>query len=62
MRQFESIAVELKKLRQQQGWSQEDLAPNLGVSFVTVNRLENGKNKPSRLTQEKIKQVAYMGK
>lgn len=62
MRQFESIAVELKKLRQQQGRAQEDLAPNLGVSFVTVNRLENGKNKPSRLTQEKIKQVTYMGK
>lgn len=62
MRQFESIAVELKKLRQQQGRAQEDLAPNLGVSFVTVNRLENGKNKPSRLTQEKIKQVANTGK
>lgn len=62
MRQFESIAVELKKLRQQQGWSQEDLARKIGVSFATVNRWENGKTKPSRLAQEKIKQVAYMGK
>ena len=61
MSTFENIAEELKKLRQQQGWSQEDLARNLGVSFATVNRWENGKNKPSRLTQEKIKQVAYMG-
>ncbi len=62
MRQLENIAEELKKLRQQQGWSQEDLARNLGVSFATVNRWENGKTKPSRLAQEKIKQVANMGK
>ena len=59
---LENIAEELKKLRQQQGWSQEDLARNLGVSFATVNRWENGKTKPSRLAQEKIKQVANTGK
>ena len=62
MSTFENIADELKKLRQQRGWSQEDLARNLGVSFATVNRWENGKTKPSRLAQEKIKQVANMGK
>ena len=62
MSTFENIAEELKKLRKQQGWSQEDLARNLGVSFATVNRWENGKTKPSRLAQEKIKQVANMGK
>ena len=62
MSTFENIAEKLKKLRQQQGWSQEDLARNLGVSFATVNRWENGKTKPSRLAQEKIKQVANMGK
>ena len=62
MSKFENIAEELKNLRQQQGWSQEDLARNLGVSFATVNRWENGKTKPSRLAQEKIKQVANMGK
>ena len=56
------IAEELKKLRQQQGWSQEYLARTLGVSFATVNRWENGKTKPSRLAQEKIKQVANTGK
>ena len=62
MSTFENIAEELKKLRQQKGWSQEDLARELGVSFATVNRWENGKTKPSRLAQEKIKQVANMGK
>lgn len=50
---FENIAEELKKLRQQQ----EDLARNLGVSFATVNRWENGKTKPSRLVVEKIQVV-----
>ena len=59
---FENIAEELKKLRQQKGWSQEDLARELGVSFATVNRWENGKTKPSRLAQEKIRQVANTGK
>ena len=62
MSTFENIAEELKKLRQQKGWSQEALARELGVSFATVNRWENGKTKPSRLAQEKIKQVAYTGK
>ena len=58
MSTFENIAEGLKKLRQQQGWSQEDLARNLGVSFATVNRWENGKTKPSRLAVEKITAVA----
>ena len=62
MSTFENIAEELRQLRQQQGWSQEDLARKLGVSFATVNRWENGKTKPSRLAQEKIKQVANTGK
>ena len=62
MSTFENIAEELKKIRQQKGWSQEDLAREIGVSFATVNRWENGKTKPSRLAQEKIKQVANTGK
>ena len=55
MSTFENIAEELKKLRQQQGWSQEDLARNLGVSFATVNRWENGKTRPSKLALVQIK-------
>ena len=58
MSKFENIAEELKTLRQQRGWSQEDLARALGVSFATVNRWENGKTKPSRLAVEKITAVA----
>ena len=51
------IAAELKRIRKLHGWSQEDLARELGVSFATVNRWENGKTKPSRLAQDKIKQI-----
>ena len=41
-------------LRQQLALSQEDLARQLGVSFATVNRWENGHNIPSRLAQAQL--------
>ncbi len=44
----------LKNLRKKRGWSQEELARNLGVSLNTVQRWEMGKNKPSRLAFDKI--------
>ena len=39
----------MKSVRKQLELSQEDLARELGVSFATVNRWENGKVKPSKL-------------
>lgn len=57
MPSMENIAEQLKALRQQHGWSQEDLARELGVSFSTVNRWENGKAKPSRLAKKQIKRL-----
>ena len=38
-------------LREQMGLSQEDLARELGVSFGTINRWENGKVRPSKLAK-----------
>ena len=58
MSTFENIAEELKKLRQQQRWSQEDLARKIGVSFATVNRWENGKTKPSKMAQNLLKKIS----
>ena len=58
MSTFENIAEELKKLRQLKGWSQEDLARELGVSFATVNRWENGKTKPSKMAQNLLKKIS----
>jgi putative transcriptional regulator len=37
----------LTLLREEQGWSQGDLAEKLGVSRQTVNALERGKYDPS---------------
>lgn len=39
----------VKKVREIQGYSQEQLARELNVSFATINRWENGKTEPSRL-------------
>jgi DNA-binding transcriptional regulator YiaG len=40
---------EIKALRKQLGMTQEEFAHDIGVTFATVNRWENGKSKPSRL-------------
>jgi len=34
--------------------SQEDLARQLGVSYATVNRWENGQSKPSKLAKAQL--------
>jgi len=41
----------VKMARQKTGMSQEDLARALNVSFATINRWENGKTHPNKLTQ-----------
>ncbi len=41
--------VEIKALRKGLGRTQEEFAHDVGVTFATVNRWENGKSKPSRL-------------
>ncbi len=41
---------EVKKLREGLGLTQEQLAHELGVSFATVNRWENGKRSPTGLS------------
>jgi transcriptional regulator with XRE-family HTH domain len=44
----------IKEIRHQLSISQEDLARELGVSFATVNRRENGQTKPSRLARVQL--------
>lgn len=44
----------LKQVRDQLGLSQEDLARELGVSYATVNRWENGLAKPSKLARVQL--------
>ncbi len=51
MKNDQDLATLLKEVRKQLALSQEDLARELGVSFATVNRWENGKSKPSKLAR-----------
>jgi len=44
----------IKEVRRQLDISQEDLAREIGVSFATVNRWENGKVKPSKLAKVQL--------
>lgn len=44
----------VKKIREIKGYSQEQLARELGVSFATINRWENGKTEPSRLAKNRL--------
>jgi len=44
----------IKKVRAHLHLSQEDLARELGVSFSTVNRWENGKTKPIKVARSQF--------
>ncbi len=44
----------LKFVRAELLITQSELAKELGVSFCTINRLENGKNQPNFLTQKRL--------
>ena len=65
-REAENFPELLKEVRQKLGITQEELAHELGVSFATVNRWENGKTKPSRLAKASFKnfcsEMASQGK
>ena len=55
-REAENFPELVKEVRRQLGLSQEELAHELGVSFATVNRWENGKTKPSKMAKTVWKQ------
>ena len=45
------FSEKIKLVREKLNMSQEDLARALNVSFATINRWENSKNKPVRMAQ-----------
>ncbi len=47
-----NFAEKVKYVRTELKLSQEDLARELGVSFATINRWENGSYNPSRLAKK----------
>ena len=48
----------VKSIRERLGISQEKLAAQLGVTFSSVNRWENGHRKPSPLAMRSIEELA----
>ena len=44
----------LKEYREKMFLSQEDLAQKMGISYVTVNRWENGKFEPTIKMKKKL--------
>ena len=51
------LAEKIKQCGGLKGWTQEQLARNVGVSLNTVQRWESGKTIPSPLAKEKLQKV-----
>ena len=54
---MDDILKELEKFRLENKLSQKNLAKKLGVTFATVNRWFNGKNKPNKIQTYHIKKL-----
>jgi Fic family protein/DNA-binding XRE family transcriptional regulator len=51
--------TQLKSILQASGWSQEELARNLNVSFVTLNTWVNGKSEPRKKARQSIQELYF---
>jgi len=51
------LADKISQCRKLKGWTQEQLARNIGVSLNTVQRWESGKTRPSPLAMEKLQEL-----
>ena len=54
-----NIAETIKQIRKKTFLSQESFAKEIGVSFSTVNRWENGKSSPNYSALKKINQFCH---
>ncbi len=57
---MKNYAAQIKALRKWKGWTQERLAGEVGVNFVTVNRWENGHGEPSPLAWDQLKRLGIL--
>ena len=51
---LQQLRIKLKNLRIKLGWSQEDLAREIGVSLSTIQRWESKKIKPHQLARRQL--------
>ena len=54
---MEQLRQKVKELRKRRGWSQEDMAREIGVSLSTVQRWERQGGKPTRLARRELKRL-----
>ena len=54
---MEALKEKVKDLRHKNGWAQEDLAREMGVSLSTVQRWENKGGQPTRLARRELKKL-----
>jgi DNA-binding XRE family transcriptional regulator len=54
---MELLRDKLKHCRHVKGWTQEQLARNIGVSWNTVQRWESGKTTPSPLAMVRLQEL-----
>ena len=54
---MEQLREKVRELRQKRGWTQEDLAREIGVSLSTVQRWERQGGKPTRLARRALKSL-----
>ena len=52
---MEQLKEKVKELRHKRGWTQEDMAREIGVSLSTVQRWERQGSKPSRLARRELR-------
>ena len=51
---MERLKEKVKELRKRKGWTQEDLAREIGVTLSTVQRWEKRGGKPTRLPRREL--------
>lgn len=54
---MEQLREKVKELRKKKGWSQEDMAHEVGVSLSTVQRWERQGGKPTRLARRELRRL-----
>jgi len=53
--------IDIKAIRLELGFTQEDLARKMGLALSTVSKWEQGITSPSRLAREKLKKLMKKG-
>jgi DNA-binding transcriptional regulator YiaG len=53
--------IDIKAVRLELGFTQEDLARKLGLALSTVSKWEQGVTSPSRLAREKLEKLLRKG-